>query len=113
MMRPANGTNYAPESTADGLVFAAKVLGGKKKRGGQQLQSEVSGSKNDDNNKQKKNAKDRRETSHLGLLFPTSALLATPRHVEVSAWIPATQEFMSVIFRGAIQARPGPIKRSQ
>lgn len=41
------------------------------------------------------------------------AVCSLPRHVEVSGWITAMQEFMSVIFTGAIQARPGPIKHSQ
>lgn len=41
------------------------------------------------------------------------AVCSLPRHVEVSGWIAAMQEFMSVIFTGAIQARPGPIKHSQ
>ena len=57
--------------------------------------------------------RDRRETSLLGVFSVLMALCSLPRHVEVSGWIAAMQEFMSVIFRGAIQARPGPIKGSQ
>lgn len=57
--------------------------------------------------------RDRRETSLSGVFSVLMALCSLPRHVEVSGWIAAMQEFMSVIFSGAIQARPGPIKGSQ
>lgn len=75
------------------------------------LQREASGSKK--KRKKKKSmleTEGRRATRGFSFLI---AVCSLPRHVEVSGWIAAMQEFMSVIFRGAIQARLGPIKRSQ
>lgn len=81
------------------------------------MQSEAFGSKNKPQKKKKKKKEigfgDRRETSLSGVFSVLMALCSLPRHVEVSGWIAAMQEFMSVIFSGAIQARPGPIKGSQ
>lgn len=102
-MRCANGTNYSPESTADGLDAQWKRRGGKK-----QLQREVKSAQKKEKSKQFRGI-------FLGIwdfsLLIAICLLA--RQVEVSGWIAGMQEFMSVILRGAIQAIPGPIKCSQ
>lgn len=107
-MRRANGTNYAPESTADGLVLQRECWwgGGRKKtvaEGCLWVQRQQ---------QKKKMLETGGRRASLGFSF-LIAVCWLPRRVEVSGWIAATQEFMSVIFRGAIQARPGPIKRSQ
>lgn len=65
----ANGTNYAPESTADGLVSQRKCWG-KNGCSGRPLGLYKK--------KTKKRVRGRRETSHLGLFLANSGLLATP-----------------------------------
>lgn len=96
-----NGTNYAPESSADG--FTAEVRGKSFCRG------ELQGFKTD---REKKGVGNRTETSHPGDSF-SSLVVSKPRRVEVSACISARQEFMSFIFREPIQVTPRPIKRLQ
>lgn len=104
-MRRANGTNYAPGSTVDGLVSQRKCFGGTCK-------GRPFGPKATTGKKKKAKLETGGRRVPWGLYF-LIAVCSLPRHVEVSSWITAMQEFMSVIFTGAIQARPGPFKHSQ
>lgn len=67
-MRHANGTNYAPESTADGLVSQQKRRGKSACRWG------PSGPKANQR-KERKDVRDRKDTSHLGLFIPNGVAL--------------------------------------
>lgn len=67
------------------------------------LQKEALGLKTNSKKKKENVFRDRREMSHFGIFFLIAAS-SLSRHVEVSGWITAMQEFMSVIFRGAIRA---------